>query len=223
MRRRKGSVFLIFILSLLLGWLIFYVFGLVKEESYRSMCERNFLIVNSEEIVTLEAGSDLSISSGGLKEEKNIPLQIKHLIVSYPDGVTLTCADIDMNKLGVQEIPIGSVMSDSFGQNSYVYRNIYIDIQDTVEPIISLQQGEIVCDGTFNSIKNNVVSVTDAVYGEYVYDEQLSNHSWRINTHRMNYLKKGRYTATVEVNDNGKIVEKEFDVIIDKNRSSVYR
>ena len=185
-----------------------------REASYENLKQQ--LVVELDESMgapTIEAGEELAYSDTNVESLREIPDQLRPMFKSVPDGAKITLSGLDTTAFGEQEVKINISKTDKYGQEVTNAQTFIINIEDTKEPEITLNASSIEIEaGDSRAIKDNIKSVIDPVFGEYIYSTNKENQTYWIDATDVNYSELGTYPVRVIVYDNGNEIVQEFDV-----------
>ena len=184
------------------------------EESYKNMDSQLVIsFANFDEPLKFEVGDTFTYNDKKIEELKNIPDQFKPIFKSIPKGATITLDNPDLSLIGIKTINVNLSMTDSYGQEISKKQTFEIEVVDTTEPRILLAASSIKAKNE-QEVKDNVQAVIDDVFGEYKYSEKNENHTYYIDMSNIDWSIPGKYKAIIQIFDNGKIIERYFEVAV---------
>ena len=122
---------------------------------------------------------------------------------------------VDLLETGNKTIEYTLTTYDEYGQKVTKNYTHEITVQDTVDPVIELNDGftTVIIHHKFDA-QDNIKSVTDAVTGDLPYSEELLPGTYTIESN-VNVEKIGNYRVIVRAMDNsGNKTEAQFSVIV---------
>ena len=154
-------------------------------------------------------------------EYSNQRIDLHSMVSDYNGVLSIDPTVVDTNKIGTYTAKFTVTGTDNFGTKKSVSYNRFYTIEDTQEPVITLNVDSmtITAGDAFDPL-SNIVSVKDIVDGDLSKADEKINGSYTV-TSTVDANTAGSYKVTIEATDNhGKTSSKEYAVTVNAKPTS---